>query len=73
MSTLKDHSDWVRSIARSPDCRLASGSSDTVRIWDTVTGQSIYSLEGHSASILAVKSYGDIILFISLLSRIERC
>jgi hypothetical protein len=50
VSNLKGHSDWVSSVAFSPDgSRLAMGSSDgTAIIWDLERGKAILRLEGHS-------------------------
>ncbi|KAF4545350.1 Heterokaryon incompatibility protein [Lasiodiplodia theobromae] len=46
-TTFEGHTDWIRSIAVSPDGRLvASGSDDsTVCIWDAETGTMQHSLE----------------------------
>ena len=54
--TLEGHSDWVLSVAFSPDGRtLASASNDdTVRLWDTATGAYQRTLEGHSDSVRSV-------------------
>jgi WD40 repeat protein len=40
LQTLEGHSDWVRSVAFSPDGQLlASGSDDkTIKLWDPTTG-----------------------------------
>ncbi|KAK4166239.1 HET-R [Cladorrhinum sp. PSN259] len=48
LQTLEGHSDWVFSVAFSPDGqRLASGSDDkTVKIWDPASGQCLQTLEG---------------------------
>ncbi|KAJ9481382.1 hypothetical protein VN97_g12098 [Penicillium thymicola] len=56
LQTLEGHSDWVNSIAWSPDgSRLASASSDkTVRIWDPTTGQCASTLEGHSELVCSI-------------------
>ncbi|KAG9075199.1 hypothetical protein FRC06_010225, partial [Ceratobasidium sp. 370] len=54
---LNAHTDWVRSVAYSPDgASIASGSSDkTVRIWDAHTGQPVgQPLNGHTASVGSV-------------------
>ncbi|KAK3307177.1 NACHT domain-containing protein [Chaetomium strumarium] len=47
LQTLEGHSDWVNSVAWSPDAsRLASASRDkTVKIWDPTTGQCMATLE----------------------------
>ena len=46
--TLRGHTDFVTSVAWSPDRkRLASGSMDkTVKVWDAVTGEVLLNLRG---------------------------
>jgi WD40 repeat protein len=53
---LRGHTDYVPSIAFSPDgSRLASASYDhTVRIWDVKTGHELLNLQGHADKVLAV-------------------
>ncbi len=47
INTLQKHSDWVSSIAFSPDSRnLASGSYDgTIRLWDVRSGECLKTLQ----------------------------
>ncbi|NCR78281.1 MAG: protein kinase [Microcystis aeruginosa K13-06] len=54
--TLTGHSDWVKSVAYSPDGRyLASGSDDkTIKIWEVATGKELRTLTGHSSGVLSV-------------------
>ncbi|WP_437994092.1 pentapeptide repeat-containing protein [Sorangium sp. So ce145] len=53
---LNGHSDWVTSIAFSPDGdTLASGSDDcTVRLWDVSTGNVLCVLKGHAHHVNSV-------------------
>jgi WD40 repeat protein len=50
------HSDWIRSLAFSPDSKtVLSGSNDrTVRLWNLETGRLLYLLTGHRERIKCV-------------------
>ncbi|MFM6224515.1 MAG: WD40 repeat domain-containing protein, partial [Dolichospermum sp.] len=54
--TLTGHSDWVWSLAYSPDGQtLASGSGDeNIKLWDVKTGKLLQTLEGHSNWVISV-------------------
>ena len=54
--TLKEHTDFVSSVAFSPDGRtLASGSWDnTIRLWNPRTAEHLRTLIGHSNNVTSV-------------------
>ncbi|MBQ2376397.1 MAG: PEGA domain-containing protein [Bacteroidales bacterium] len=56
LKTLNGDSDWVNSVAYSPDgTKIISGSYDnTIKIWDANTGQCLKTLEGHSNWVYSV-------------------
>ena len=53
---LEGHTDYVLSVAFSPDGRtIASGSRDrTIRLWNAETGQELQILEGHRNGVTTV-------------------
>lgn len=53
---LHGHTDWVRSVAFSPDGKiLASGSADhTVKLWDVSTGREVRTCFGHTEQVYSV-------------------
>ena len=54
------HSDSVSCVAVLPDGRCVSGSWDnTLRVWDSNTGECLRSMEGHSAPVTSVAMLPD--------------
>jgi WD40 repeat protein len=53
---LRGHTSGVAGLASSPDGRrLVTGSLDnTVKIWDTTTGEEVFTLHGHTSGVLSV-------------------
>lgn len=53
---LRGHTDLVYGLASSPDGRrLATGSWDrTIKLWDTSTGEEVFSLVGHTSGVISV-------------------
>ena len=53
---LRTHFNGVDSVSFSPDGRLLAtgGRDNTVKIWDSATGQALQSLEGHQKPVLTV-------------------
>jgi WD40 repeat protein len=56
LRTLAGHTDFVCSVAFSPDGKiLASGSRDkTIKLWDVATGRELRTLAGHTSDVLSV-------------------
>jgi WD40 repeat protein len=53
---LRGHTSKVWDLAISPDGRrLATGSLDrTIKLWDTKTGEEVFTLRGHTAGVICV-------------------
>jgi ribosome assembly protein 4 len=67
---LKGHKKWITGLAWEPmntnyGCtRLASSSKDnTIRIWDTLKGQCLFTLSGHTNAVKAIKWGGAGMLY----------
>ena len=56
LRTLTGHTDYVTSVAFSPDGQtLASGSWDhTIKLWNLTTGQEVRTLTGHTDIVRSV-------------------
>lgn len=61
LQTLEGHRERVNSVAFSRDgTQLASASNDnTVRVWDSATGQCLQTLEDHSDRVISISFSGD--------------
>ncbi|KAF8344349.1 uncharacterized protein EI90DRAFT_3029355 [Cantharellus anzutake] len=59
--TIREHTGWVWSVSFSPDgSTVASASSDeTIRIWDTLTGDELKVLRGHTGPVWLVSFSSD--------------
>jgi WD40 repeat protein len=59
--TLTGHTQWVNSVAVSPDGTWAASGSDdrTIKIWDMETGECRTTLEGHTDRVLSVSITPD--------------
>jgi uncharacterized protein with WD repeat len=59
--TLNGHTDFVHSVAFSPDGKtLASGSMDnTIKLWDVATGRNIATLDEHTHLVYSVAFTSD--------------
>jgi len=53
---LRGHTDLVVDLDYSPDGRrLATGSMErTIKLWDTTTGEEVFTLRGHTAGLICV-------------------
>jgi WD40 repeat protein/tRNA A-37 threonylcarbamoyl transferase component Bud32 len=53
---LRGHTALVEGLACSPDGRrLATGSDDqTIKLWDTTTGEELFTLRGHTGGVICV-------------------
>ncbi|KAF7376800.1 WD40 repeat-like protein [Mycena sanguinolenta] len=56
LGRMEGHTDWVLSVAFSPDgARIVSSSDDkTMRIWDTTTGAELGRMKGHTDMVTSV-------------------
>ena len=56
INTLEGHTDWIYSVAISPDnTKIVSGSLDrSIRVWNIESGNLINTLEGHTYWVISV-------------------
>lgn len=59
--TLKEHTEWVRSVAFSPDGKMLASSSEdmTIRLWDMDTGKRLKTLREHESRVYSVAFSAD--------------
>jgi WD40 repeat protein len=61
LRSMRDHRDWVRAVAVSPDGRRAASASNdaTVKVWDLESGAVLNTLEGHADKVCSVSITPD--------------
>ena len=53
LHVLREHTDWVNSVAFSPDGKLVltSSADNTARLWEVHSGKLLHTLRGHTAGV----------------------
>lgn len=56
LRTLSGHTEWVRSVAFSPDGQTVASSSwdDTIKVWNLGNGELLHTLSGHGDGVYSV-------------------
>lgn len=70
--SLVGHKKWINGLSwepyhQNPECRriASAGTDGDIRIWDTVLGQCLFVIGGHSGSVTSVKWGGNGLIFSS--------
>jgi WD40 repeat protein len=58
---MEGHTGWIQSVSFSPNGNLlaSSGADDSVRLWDSHSGECLRLLQGHTNSVASVSFSAD--------------